>query len=148
MLTRIRHLVVALLAVVLATGVTHAVRGQTPSNQSARDSFDVSANQLHEWAQHKDFVLVNVHIPYAGDIPGTDLSIPFDKIGENLEKLPADKTAKLVLYCRSGAMSEQAWTTLQGFGYQRVYNLVGGMRGWSAAGYQLEQRGGTQPAAP
>ncbi len=98
---------------------------------------DVSAVGLAAMLENKDFSLINVHIPYAGEIEGTDLFIPYNEIEGNLDQLPADKDARLVVYCRSGGMSAIAARTLVELGYTNVWNLDGGMIAWKQAGYPL-----------
>jgi len=99
---------------------------------------EVSVTDLQSMLKNKDFTLVNVHIPYAGDISATDISIPYNDIVQNLEQLPADKNAKIVLYCQSDRMSTIASETLANLGYTNVYNLDGGMVAWERAGLDLE----------
>jgi rhodanese-related sulfurtransferase len=100
---------------------------------------DVLPAELQTMLVNKDFTFVNVHIPFEGDIANTDLSIPYDQIGQNLEKLPADKNAKIVLYCRSGRMSSIAAKTLVSQGYTNVWNLAGGMVSWEQAGLPIKR---------
>ena len=100
---------------------------------------DVSADGLAAILEDKDFPLINVHIPYEGEIEGTDEFIPFDEIEQNLNKLPADKDARIVVYCRSGSMSTQAASTLVKRGYTDVWNLDGGMVDWEEAGFEIEK---------
>jgi rhodanese-related sulfurtransferase len=97
----------------------------------------VSPEELKAMMGRQDFPLVNVHIPFEGNIPGTDLSIPYNEIEQNLGRLPA-KGEKVVLYCRSGSMSAEASKTLVGLGYTDVWDLGGGMIAWQEAGYRLE----------
>lgn len=100
---------------------------------------DISASELAAMLKSKDFVMINVHIPFAGDISQTDLSIPYDEIEQNLSQLPADKNAKIVLYCRSGRMSQIAVEELVSLGYTNIWNLEGGMVEWEQAGYDIEK---------
>jgi rhodanese-related sulfurtransferase len=99
---------------------------------------NVSVAELQTMLVNKDFSLVNVHIPFEGNLAGTDLSIPYDQIAQNLDKLP-DKNAKIVLYCRSGRMSTIAAETLVSLGYTNVWNLDGGMGAWETAGNTIER---------
>ena len=102
---------------------------------------DVSAVGLAAMLESKDFPLINVHIPYEGEIEGTDLFIPYNEIESNLDRLPADKDTRLVVYCRSGSMSAIAARTLVRLGYTDVWNLDGGMIAWQQAGYSLVDKG-------
>ena len=100
---------------------------------------EISVSELQSMLKDKNFVLVNVHIPYEGDIPKTDISIPYDQIAKNLNHLPADKDTEIVLYCRSDRMSTIASETLVDLGYTNVYKLDGGMVAWENAGLDLER---------
>jgi rhodanese-related sulfurtransferase len=98
----------------------------------------VSVAELQTMLENKDNTIINVYVSNEGNIPGTDLSIPYDQIDQNLAKIP-DKNAKIVLYCRSDRMSNIAAKTLVGLGYTNIYNLDGGMVDWEAAGLTIER---------
>lgn len=103
---------------------------------------NVTPAELRSMLDSKDFPLVNVHIPYEGEIEGTDLFIPYDEVGNRLDELPPERAAKIVVYCRSGSMSAVAAETLVDLGYTDVSNLDGGMLAWEQPGYELINAGG------
>lgn len=110
----------------------------TSESPSTGTYTNISVQDLQGMFANKDFIFVNVHIPFEGDIPNTDISIPYNEIDQNLDQLPADKDAKIVLYCRSGNMSSIAAETLVDLGYRNVWNLEGGFNAWAQAGLPLE----------
>lgn len=87
--------------------------------------------------RNEDLLLVNTHVPFEGNIPGTDLSTPYNRIGRNLDRLPR-RGDKVVLYCRSGRMSALAAKTLVKAGYENIWDLRGGMVAWEEAGFRLK----------
>jgi rhodanese-related sulfurtransferase len=101
---------------------------------------DLSPAELAAWMADEDVMLVNTHIPYEGEIAETDAFLPYDEIGSLLDQLPEDRSAPLVLYCRSGRMSAIAADTLSELGFTNLYNLDGGMIAWEQAGYSLESQ--------
>jgi rhodanese-related sulfurtransferase len=98
---------------------------------------NVTPDRLAEMLTHKDFTLVNVKTPYIGEIDGTDLYIPYDQLSARASQLPSDKSAKILVYCRSGVESAQAAQTLLNLGYTNVWNLDGGMNAWQSSGRTL-----------
>ena len=98
---------------------------------------NIPATQLEAMLEKKDFAFINVHIPYEGEIANTDAFVPYNEIEKNLDKLPTDKNARIVLYCRSGRMSTLAAETLVRLGYTNVWNVEGGMIAWETLGLPL-----------
>ena len=103
---------------------------------------NISVDQLDEMMNNKDFILINVHVPYEGEISQTDLLIPFNAIEKFKNELPNDKDAKIVLYCKSGQMSRIAAEKLTSMGYTQVNNFQDGMRDWRRNGKQILYRSG------
>lgn len=88
-------------------------------------------------------VTVNVHVPFEGDVAGTDLSVPYDRVSQLADRLPPPGTP-LAIYCRSGTMSAEAAPVLADLGYDDIVELRGGMLAWAADGRRL--RGPHKPA--
>ena len=59
------------------------------------------------------------------------LSIPLNRLGENLRRLP--KNRSLLVYCAGGYRSSIAASLLQGGGFDAVSEIAGGIAAWEAA---------------
>lgn len=111
-----------------------------PADTAAGEPRSVGPEQFAAVIDAPDRVTINVHVPYEGDIAGTDLSIAFDQIEAQINRLPTRRSTPLAVYCRSGRMSLIAATTLANLGYQNVVELAGGMQAWQQSGRTLVWR--------
>jgi rhodanese-related sulfurtransferase len=126
--------------VALTTGCSsgNGDKSKTPGSTASAGSVRLLAPRDYQTAiAGKGVFVVNVHIPYDGEIEGTAAFIPYDKIAEHKGELPSDKSAPLYIYCRSGRMSVIATPDLQRLGYTNIVDLEGGMQAWSDAGLPL-----------
>ncbi|NQT69323.1 MAG: rhodanese-like domain-containing protein [Desulfobacteraceae bacterium] len=96
--------------------------------------------QFEKLMDQKDFTLINVHIPYQGEIAGTDLLIPFNAIDQHKNRLPNNKDARIIVYCMAGHMGYIAAEKLTQMGYTRVIHFKGGMRAWAENSKQIVSR--------
>ena len=126
--------------VLLVSACSQSAPTLTPEREVTVDGKSykvITVSQLKSMLDNKDFLLVNVHIPYEGEIRGTDLFVPYNEIDQNLSKLTPDKGAKIVVYCRSGNMSGITAKTLTRLGYTNIRDVDGGMIAWEKQGYPL-----------
>ena len=135
--------VVVVVLLALAVGVAGCGGDETSGSSSGGDTAqaytDISPDELATMLEDKDFVFINTHIPYEGEIEQTDLFLPYDEAAALVDQLPSDKTAKIVVYCRSDRMSRIAADEWAAAGYTNLFNLEGGFVAWEEAGYPLLQ---------
>lgn len=130
---RHRQLAALVLGVVWLVAGCAASDG-VPALEGAATS--VSPEAFEPLLDAAETTVVNVHVPYDGELPSTDLFVPYDQIVETAE-LPEDRSAVLAVYCLTGRMSREAAATLLDLGYERVVELDGGMVAWGESGRPL-----------
>ena len=73
------------------------------------------------------FVLIDVRSAEefaSGHLQGA-VNIPHDRIVEEIGAVAPDKSARIILYCRSGRRAETALNALKSAGYENVSNYGG-----------------------
>ncbi len=92
---------------------------------------NISEAELGNMLADKDFFLLDVHVPEVQrHLNGTDAFIPYNEIEQNLDKLPQQRDARIVVYCRTGRMSAEASQKLADLGYTNVYNVMDGIQAY------------------
>lgn len=106
---------------------------------------EISADELDEMIEdHEDLLIVDVREAdeyAAGHIPGA-LLIPRGLIEgaadpgykHRVDTLVAARPRTVVLYCQTGGRSAMATDALMQMGYEKVFNLAGGIDVWEAEG--------------
>ena len=106
----------------------------------------LSVEDLHDMIDgHVDFVLLDVRAPleYEDNHIIGAINIPVAELRTRYEELNKDKTT--VLICSSGNRSSLGVSILEQHGFKEIYNVAGGMTGYSAAGYTRECRACVNP---
>lgn len=79
-----------------------------------------------------DTVIVDVREPHEfikGHIEDA-INIPLDKLDERLPSLDSHKNNSIIVVCQSGTRSVPACKTLIKAGYEKIFNITGGMQSW------------------
>lgn len=101
----------------------------------------ISAEDLHDMITgDANFVLLDIRAPLEYDdnhIEGA-INIPVADLRTRHNELDKNKT--IVLICSSGNRSSLGASILKQHGFKNIYNVAGGMSGYSAAGYTRECR--------
>jgi len=69
-------------------------------------------------------------------IPGAEL-IPLNQLANRLTEVPRD--GMVIVACRTGNRSTQAVSLLRAEGFDNIHNLIGGIRAWDKAGFEVEE---------
>ena len=109
---------------------------------------NISAQQLKDMMDKQpDLTLINVldnEQFHMKNVPGSiNVPVAKDHFPEKVEKETGGKDAPVVVYCASMdcKASEKAAKELEEAGFTEVYDFVGGVKAWNAAGYTLVKSG-------
>ena len=101
----------------------------------------LSVVDVHEASRRQaaGAVLIDVRQPeewQLGHAPNARL-IPLGSLSNRAAEVPRNQDVLLI--CRSGNRSGTAQRQLQQLGYDRVFNVTGGMNAWTSAGLPVER---------
>lgn len=103
------------------------------AQEKAIPAAEVSVQELaRKRAAGEPFTLLDVREIFEDEIATIDgrVLIPLGQLPERLGEIPHDR--EIVVHCHSGVRSAHAAQLLQKAGFDRVYNLAGGIDAWSA----------------
>ena len=105
-----------------ATSAPSVVDVREASRRQAAGAVLIDVRQPEEWQQ--------------GHVPGAML-IPLGSLRDRVAEVPRDRDVLLI--CRSGNRSGTAQRQLLELGYDRVFNVSGGMNAWTHSGLPVER---------
>lgn len=115
----------------------------TSFNARLRGYQDVPPLEAVQLINHEDAVVVDVRedSEYSAGHVQDSIHIPLGKLNERMAELDAYKSRAVVVGCRSGHRSARACTMLRKQGFEKVYNLRGGILAWESASLPVSKGG-------
>ncbi len=122
-----------ILFMMFSGGLTSRLRGFT----------EIGATEAVQLINHEGATLLDVREDkeYQDGHILDSIHIPLGKLAGRLDELEALKSKPLVIGCRSGHRSATACAQLRKQGFEKVYNLKGGVMAWQSAGLPLQKPG-------
>lgn len=119
-----------------------ACNAQSTGEAGADAAFqDINVEKAQQMIQEEDPLIIDVRTPdefASGHIEGAQLLDFYSgDFEEGLEKLPKDDT--ILVYCHSGNRSGKTMARMKELGFEKVYNLEGGMSSWKRTGKPVEK---------
>ena len=100
---------------------------------------EVAVDVVFDLVAREQVVVIDVREDFeytAGHIPGA-IWLPLGELAERTDEVPTD--VPVILACRSGNRSGQAYQFLKQRGFVNIHNMTGGMNAWTAAGFEVEK---------
>ncbi len=114
------------------------------NNPDFQGVFDISPDVLSEFiAEHSSTAVALIDVRESSEFAGElghlhDAQlVVLSTLPEHIDAFPREKP--IVFVCRSGARSARAAAFAQANGFDRVYNLKGGMMLWNSLGLPVER---------
>jgi len=135
LITFASHNTILVVAIVLVSlMLIHSLVGEKLRGYSS-----VSPTESTQMINHDDALILDVRESneYSEGHIINSLHIPLSGLKNRMKDLDKHKTKKVIVACRSGHRSSQACATLKKEGFEKVFNLRGGVMAWESANLPL-----------
>ena len=139
---RISTFLVITFFVLYSASVVHAV-DKTPQQivQEAKAAInEVSIDEVKKMIDNREEIIlldVRDREEYeTGHIPGA-INISRGSLDFKVHLLIPDRNKKIVVYCVLDLRSPLATKSMNDLGYRKAINMIGGLKAWKEAGYQI-----------
>lgn len=130
-----------LIITILLLTLTALISGcsQNDGRVLKRVSVDEAYRLIQENKNSPDFIIIDVRTPQEYALGHIDGAINIDYYSptfkDELDKL--DKSKTYLIYCRTGHRSSNALKIMDELGFEKVYEMSGGITEWMAKGYPV-----------
>ncbi|MFX1567331.1 MAG: rhodanese-like domain-containing protein [Promethearchaeota archaeon] len=111
------------------------VKAQTYTNISVNEAYDMIANT----SAYPNLMVLDVRTDAEFDtyhICNANL-IPLEDLTTRINELELYNDTEIIVYCQSGGRSATASQILVDAGFNKIYNMIGGISSWINAGYEI-----------
>jgi rhodanese-related sulfurtransferase len=132
------YFILGMMLVVLLWSPPSVAAEQSPSTDKGYEDITVDmAYCMIEDLSSSDLVVLDVRSPYEYTLSHlyNAISMPYDELGERIGELQGYKDYTVIVYCSSGSRSTEASEILAEYGFEKVFNMLGGLLAWIDADY-------------